>query len=448
MKPLADTEIQAQVLSHLSECANSGPGTLIVETAGGVHSPTPSGSSQADLYRPLRLPICLVTDHRLGGISASISAFESLHMRGYDLDTVLQLTDDIYQNHTYLQEYFAKKGILSLALPQPPTRAEKEEDDYEIMAEYYEKTSSSDIVTETIHALATKHISRIQTLSEMSTKAHNTIWYPFTQHSDVSPTTITAIDSASGDFFQTHSTVSPSNQESDAKEEVLTPTFDGSASWWTQGLGHGNPELSLAASYAAGRYGHVMFAGTVHAPALDLATTLLSSLNNPRLTKCFFSDNGSTGMEVATKMALTATCERYGYEGEKKREVGVLGLKGSYHGDTVGAMDCSEPSTFNEKVHWYRGRGYWFDFPKVGCKNGKWVIEVPDEFDGEVGGDMKFKSLNEIFDLEERRESEAGRMYEKYIEKTIERLVEVEGMTFGALVMEPVILGAGGMLFA
>ena len=81
-----------------------------------------------------------------------------------------------------------------------------------------------------------------------------------------------------------------------------------------------------------------MFAGQVHEPAISLAEKLLENLRNPRLKRVFYSDNGSTGMEVATKMALTAACQRYKWD-VPNGEVGILGLRGSYHGDTVGAMD-------------------------------------------------------------------------------------------------------------
>lgn len=416
----------------------------MVETAGGVHSPTPSGSSQADLYRPLRLPIWLVADHRLGGISASISAFESLHLRGYDVDGVFQFRDDHYQNHEYLKGYFERKGISTISIPPPPKREEVEEEDAEIMSEYYEKMSKNEGVEEMVAQSADRHQLRIQNLEEMASKAYKQIWYPFTQHRDVSEKTILTIDSASGDFFQT---TSPAVSKDDKEGGLLTPTFDGSASWWTQGLGHGNPELSLAAAYAAGRYGHVMFAGAVHEPALLLAENLLKNLANPRLGKVFYSDNGSTGMEVATKMALTAAFDRYKWD-VPKSEVGVLGLKGSYHGDTVGAMDCSEPSTYNEKVHWYKGRGYWFDFPQVKMVKGKWVVEPPAGMENVFGEKNEHASLRDIFDIEARYDSQAGRMYRKYIEETLHRLVQVEGKTFGGVIMEPVILGAGGMLFA
>lgn len=69
--------------------------------------------------------------------------------------------------------------------------------------------------------------------------------------------------------------------------DILHPYFDASASWWTQGLGHGNPDIALSTSYAAGRYGHVMFAGTIHEPALKLADDIISLLDNPRLKRVF-----------------------------------------------------------------------------------------------------------------------------------------------------------------
>jgi bifunctional dethiobiotin synthetase / adenosylmethionine---8-amino-7-oxononanoate aminotransferase len=360
------------------------------------------------------------------------------------MDAVLQFQDLKYQNHSYLQSYFAEKGVLSLCLPLPPPRLPNSAADQESMLEYYSKISGLDTVEEALSILSQKHTSRIETLENMSTKAHSQIWYPFTQHREVSPSTIMTIDSASGDFFQTHTIPAPNVEK---EEEILTPTFDGSASWWTQGLGHGNPTLSLAAAYAAGRYGHVMFAGTIHEPALELASTLLKNLDNPRLSKVFYSDNGSTGIEVATKMALTATAKRYGWE-DKKDDIGVIGLKGSYHGDTIGAMDLSEPSTYNEKVHWYKGRGYWFDFPQVKMVKGKWRVEPCEAIVRRAGKVEEFESLGEIFDLEKRYKTVTAKTYVAYILKTLTTLVQEKGMRFGALIMEPVILGAGGMLFA
>ncbi|KAG9233962.1 onanonoxo-7-onima-8-eninoihtemlysoneda [Amylocarpus encephaloides] len=420
---------------------DSGRGSLFLETAGGVHSPTPSGTSQADAYRPLRWPICLVADSRLGGISASISAFESLHLRGYDLDVVCMFEDGQYQNHVYLRDYFEKKGVNLVAIPRPPERNQVVEKDEEKLGEWYEKVGGSDVVKEMAESLMERHKTRLSNIDSMAGRAYNKIWYPFTQHTSVSPRNILTIDSASGDCFQGHKA-----SERNKELEVLEPMFDGSASWWTQGLGHGNPELSLAAAYSAGRYGHVMFAGTIHEPALKLAENLLKHLQNLRLQKCFFSDNGSTGMEVATKMALSAAYEKYKWD-KPKNEIGVIGLKGSYHGDTIGAMDCSEPSTFNEKVHWYKGRGYWFDFPQVKMINGQWTVRAP-EVPELADVSSEYNSLGEVFDIQARLSSPIARKYRRYVRETLHKLVKEDKMTFGALIMEPVILGAGGMLSA
>jgi dethiobiotin synthetase/adenosylmethionine--8-amino-7-oxononanoate aminotransferase len=182
-----------------------------------------------------------------------------------------------------------------------------------------------------------------------------------------------------------------------------------------------------------------MFAGQIHEPAIALAENLLQNLQNPRLKRVFYSDNGSTGMEVATKMALSATCQRYKWD-VSNGEIGILGLKGSYHGDTIGAMDCSEPSTFNAKVHWYQGRGYWFDFPQVKMANSGWVVQPPAGMEEIFGRVSAFSSLSEIFDLKARYESGTGQRYREHVKKTLERLVFEEGKTFGALIMEVWVL--------
>lgn len=441
-----DDDILASVHKTLSDWAGSGVNFALVETAGGVHSPGPNGNSQADLYRPLRLPIVLVADSRLGGISSSISAYESLLLRGYDIHSVLIFRDEYYQNHEYLLKYFQKKSIPFVPLPSPPPKPPAHDvdslaRDEEAMATYYGRVAQGTDITGLLEQLNTKNAERIDRLDSMPSRAHAAIWYPFTQHHGMEAKDITPIDSAYDDYFQTF-------VESDKypHQSQLRATFDGSASWWTQGLGHGNPSLALSAAYAAGRYGHVMFPGNIHEPALSLAELLVKSIGNPRLRKVFFTDNGSTGMEVAVKMGLRAACDRYGWDASKE-QISILGLKGSYHGDTIGVMDCSEPSTFNKKVEWYRGRGYWFDFPQVKMSHGVWKIEMPENLQEPLGSDLEFSSLDGVFDVEERLQSAAGKRYKEYIRDTIQDLVYKQGLKFGSLIMEPIILGAGGMLF-
>ncbi|KAH8663289.1 dethiobiotin synthetase [Ilyonectria robusta] len=442
-KPIpTDHELLAKIHHHISSRAHQGSGWLFLETAGGVHSPGPSRTTQADLYAPLRMPVILVGDSKLGGISQTVSAFESLRLRGYDVEGVLLFRDAVYENYRYLTDYFGDNyGIPVEAVAEPPRRYEEKKAEWDSMTAYYTEASGQKTVHNILTRLDKRHESRIARLEEMPAKAHGHIWYPFTQQKGLTPDRITAIDSAYGDHFQT---LKSQPTTSSPQGNLLRPSFDGSASWWTQGLGHANPKLTLAAAYAAGRYGHVMFAEAVHEPALALAETLLQNIQNPRLSRVFFSDNGSTGCEVAVKMALRAARMRYGWGPDAK--LGILGLKGSYHGDTIGAMDCAEPCTFNENVEWYEGKGFWFDYPTVNCTDGKWVVDVPEGLKAELGSGEKFPSVADVFNVEAREQDETCRKYEAYIEKTLKSL-QKQGRKFGALMMEPVILGAGGMIF-
>ncbi len=116
--------------------------------------------------------------------------------------------------------------------------------------------------------------------------------------------------------------------------------LDGISSWWVNVHGHCNPKVSQALAQQAQHLEHVMFAGCTHPPAVELAERLLAKL--PRnLNKVFFSDNGSTAVEVALKMAYQYWTNR----GERQRRT-FLALKHAYHGDTVGAMSASHDSLF------------------------------------------------------------------------------------------------------
>ncbi|KAF9694523.1 hypothetical protein EKO04_007404 [Ascochyta lentis] len=415
----------------------------IVETAGGVLSPGPSGTPQADIYRSLRLPAVLVGDHKLGGISSTISAAESLIMRGYDLNAVVCFDDKSkYQNGKYLTSYFEKMGIPVYSIPWIPNNLDgkPETEEHAMMEKYYNLVCRDREVFSVAERIIYQHHKRIRNIDSMASRTHKTIWHPFTQHKHVKEADdVLVFDSAHGDYFQVKRT--PKGERSgklNKAASMLYPAFDGSAS-----LGHGNPRLALEAAYAAGRYGHIMFAGATHEPALKLAEHLLEGLENPRLSKVFYTDDGSTATEVGIKMGVRAACKHYGWDGSKDT-IGVLGLKGSYHGDTIGAMDASEPCVFNEKVDWYRGRGYWFDYPTFKLKNGRWVVEAPAGMEEEFGPAQEFTQQDNIFDLQARGRSPR---YEAYIEKTLDKLVREQGRKFGALVMEPVILGAGGMIF-
>jgi adenosylmethionine-8-amino-7-oxononanoate aminotransferase len=149
------------------------------------------------------------------------------------------------------------------------------------------------------------------------------LWHPFTQHA--SPDDPLVVTSASGPWLTL----------ADGRR-----VLDGISSWWTNLHGHGHPRLAAAIARQAATLDHVHFAGVTHAPAVEAAERLLARA--PRgLTRVFFSDDGSTAVEVAVKMALQAQAQR----GHPER-VGYVAFEHAYHGDTVGALSVGDPGTF------------------------------------------------------------------------------------------------------
>lgn len=116
--------------------------------------------------------------------------------------------------------------------------------------------------------------------------------------------------------------------------------LDAIASWWTNLHGHAHPHLAQAVSQQAYTLEHSIFAGFTHTPAVVLAERLLAKLpaNQARV---FYSDNGSTAVEVALKMAF-----QYGYNLDKPRRR-VIAFENAYHGDTFGAMSVGARSAFS-----------------------------------------------------------------------------------------------------
>lgn len=118
--------------------------------------------------------------------------------------------------------------------------------------------------------------------------------------------------------------------------------LDGISSWWVNIHGHAHPVLNRALAEQAHELEHVVFAGCTHRPAVELAERLVAVLPKG-LERVFYSDNGSTAVEVAVKMAL----QFWRNEGQPNRRR-FIGLHHAYHGDTVGTMSVSEASVFTQ----------------------------------------------------------------------------------------------------
>ena len=108
--------------------------------------------------------------------------------------------------------------------------------------------------------------------------------------------------------------------------------IDAVSSWWVNTLGHSNDRMNKAIYEQAQKIEHVIFAGFTHEPAVEFSKKLIGMINN-KLKKIFFSDNGSTSVEVALKMSYQYQVLK-GHPEKRK----FIALKNSYHGDTLGAV--------------------------------------------------------------------------------------------------------------
>jgi adenosylmethionine-8-amino-7-oxononanoate aminotransferase len=149
------------------------------------------------------------------------------------------------------------------------------------------------------------------------------IWHPLTQHKTAMAPK--AIASASGNYLY---------------DFQGNRYFDAISSWYTCSYGHANKALTEAIKQQVDKLHHVVFAGMTHEPATVLAKKLIGILPYNQ-AKVFYSENGSTSVEIAVKMAF-----QYHFNRGEKRNV-IIALENGFHGDTFGAMSVSGLSVYN-----------------------------------------------------------------------------------------------------
>lgn len=154
------------------------------------------------------------------------------------------------------------------------------------------------------------------------------IWHPFSPLAGNKPI---AIKKAKGIYLYTY----------DGRR-----IMDAISSWWVNVHGHSHRKISKAISRQAAKVEQVIFAGFTHKPAIDLSKTLMKLLPKS-ISKIFFSDDGSTCVEVALKLAI-----QYWYNKgiERKR---IIAIEGAYHGDTFGSMSVADRNIFSAPFNNY-----------------------------------------------------------------------------------------------
>lgn len=161
----------------------------------------------------------------------------------------------------------------------------------------------------------------------LSGRDRQSIWHPFTQAQTADPPI--AIVRGEGVYLF---------------DENGKRYIDAVSSWWVNLHGHVHPYIAEKISEQAGKLEHVIFAGFTHEPAVELSERLLKHLPAHH-KKIFFSDNGSTSVEVALKMAI-----QYWFNRGEKRNT-ILAFNNAYHGDTFGSMSVSERGSFTRPFH-------------------------------------------------------------------------------------------------
>lgn len=165
------------------------------------------------------------------------------------------------------------------------------------------------------------------------------IWHPFTPLTDERDPIF--VQSAAGVYLHTQ----------DGRKII-----DAISSWWVNIHGHSHPAIAKAVAEQASTLEHVIFAGFTHEPAITLSKNLFSILPD-HFAKIFFSDNGSTSVEVALKMAM-----QY-WHNQTIKKPKVVALEGAYHGDTFGAMSVASRNMFSAPFDSYLFDVSFLDFP-------------------------------------------------------------------------------------
>lgn len=211
------------------------------------------------------------------------------------------------------------------------------------------------------------------------------IWHPYT--SITKPLPVYPVESATGVRIRL----------SDGRELI-----DGMSSWWSAIHGYNHPVLNAALQRQSEQMSHIMFGGLTHEPAVDLCR-LLVDLTPPELDKVFLSDSGSISVEIAIKMAI-----QYQYARGKPEKHRLLTVYGGYHGDTFQAMSVSDPITGRHSV-FARTLKQQIFAPRPNCR---------------FSMDWQFEDIAEMAVL-----------------------LEMHTQSLAAVIIEPIVQGAGGMWF-
>ena len=320
--PALAAKREGRTIPPAAELAARVPSTnrnLLIETFGGPLSPLNETELQLAFVRELGFPCVLVGSSAVGAVGRTLSALAGMGELRPACVVLMGERDE------YAEAEIAKHAgvnAVSLALPRTRDAAGSGEADRGKLAEILRFAGRAASSRPDVAPPSGLEDSARPTRELLSRDAAF-IWHPYTPLRPANPPL--PVVSADAEFLHL----------ADGRRLI-----DAVSSWWTILHGHRHPPLVAALKAAADRLDHVLFAGVTHPDAVELAELLLRTCpwNGG---KVFYSDNGSTALEVALKLAYQWWCHR----GEPHRKL-FVGFEHGYHGDTFGAMAVGRDRLF------------------------------------------------------------------------------------------------------
>lgn len=356
---------------------------LLLEGAGGLCVPLNEQEDMLDLITALELPVVLVGRNCLGALNHTLLSLAALRDRGLELFGLALISAQ-----TASEDDAAVLADNPVLLRTRLARWGSAAPVLELPRLARLEKADWQILASTLTPLvaAIRRLSgREGEAASLVARDHAAVWHPYA--SAVELPRLCAARRSRGNHIVLE----------DGRELI-----DGMSSWWAAVHGYNHPRLVAALKAQAERMPHVMFGGLTHAPAVRLAERLLSHMPEG-LERLFFADSGSVAVEVAMKMAL-----QYQQGTGNTRRTRFLAPRGGYHGDTLGAMSVCDPVTGMHSLF-------------SGLLPQQLFVERPScRFDAPFDP----SSLDAVRALLTEREEEIA-----------------------AIILEPVVQGAGGMWF-
>jgi adenosylmethionine-8-amino-7-oxononanoate aminotransferase len=314
---------EGRTMPGVSEIIRALPATakpILIETFGGPLSPLTEEVLQIELIRSLDLPVILVTSSAVGAVGRTLAAVRAMADYAVHPQLIVLLGEADAFAERQIEKHTRGLKVVSLRVPSGVWSEEAL-----ALAEQNDPRGLATISRGLSKGPQTDNNELTRPRSEVSFahRDRSAIWHPYTSLAD--PTNPLPVIAAEGEFLHL------------ADGRTL---IDAISSWWTILHGHRYPPLMDALATAATKLDHVLFAGVTHPSAIELAELLLASAPWQG-GRVFYSDNGSTAVEVALKMAYQYWCHR----GELQRTL-FVGFENGYHGDTFGAMAVGRDPLF------------------------------------------------------------------------------------------------------